>query len=68
MRATCARVARGNALRLSVAGACSPAYALNIGTGTPAAEARQIDARVIALTVSSGAAMPSRILIPERTV
>ena len=68
LRATCARIPRGHALRLSVAGACVPAYALNPGTGAGAGEARLIDARIITLTVRSGGGAPSRVLIPERTV
>lgn len=64
MRATCARVARGHALRLSLAAACAPAYAVNAGTGAPPGEARLLDARIITLTVRSGGATPSRLLLP----
>jgi len=66
LRATCARILRGHALRLSVAGACAPAYALNPGTGALASDARLIDARVIAISVLSGGATPSRVLVPEQ--
>ena len=61
------RVPRGHALRLSVAGACVPAYALNLGTGALADAARLVDAGIITLTVRSGGHAPSRVLIPERT-
>ena len=62
------RIPRGHALRLSVAGACVPAYALNPGTGALADAARLVDAGIITLTVRSGGLAPSRVLIPERTV
>jgi putative CocE/NonD family hydrolase len=67
LRSTCVRVPRGHALRLSVAGACVPAYALNLGTGALADAARLVDAGIITLTVRSGGHAPSRVLIPERT-
>ena len=65
LRATCMRVRQGHALRLSVAAACVPAYALNPGTGAEAGEARLIDARIITLTVKSGGDTPSRVLVPD---
>jgi putative CocE/NonD family hydrolase len=65
LRATCARIRRGHSLRLSLAAACAPAYALNPGTGVHAGEAKLIDARIITLTVMSGGDTPSRVLIPS---
>jgi putative CocE/NonD family hydrolase len=65
LRATCARIPRGHALRLSLAGASFPAYAPNPGSGAPAGDARAIDARIITITVSSGGAAPSRLLLTE---
>ena len=67
LRATCARIPCGHALRLSVAGACVPAYALNPGSGARADEARLIDARVVTLAVRSGGGAPSRVLLPVLT-
>ncbi len=66
LRATCARIRQGHALRLSVAGACAPAYALNPGTGALAGETRLIDARIITLVVKTGRRTPSRVLVPTR--
>jgi putative CocE/NonD family hydrolase len=65
LRATCARIAQGHALRVSVAGACVPAYALNPGTGARAGEAGLHDARIITIRVLSGGATPSRVVLPE---
>jgi hypothetical protein len=53
------RIARGQRLRLSVSGACFPAYPVNPGTGQRPAEARAIDAQPIALTLRSGKGFPS---------
>ncbi|MDY6806945.1 MAG: CocE/NonD family hydrolase, partial [Cyanobacteriota bacterium] len=38
LQATCIKVAKGNALRLSLSADCFPAYAANGGTGKPAGE------------------------------
>lgn len=51
MRATCAMIAAGSRLRLSVAGGAFPAFAVNSGTGKPVAEERLIDQRIITLTL-----------------
>jgi len=67
LRATCARIPCGHSLRLSVAGACVPAYALNPGSGARADEARLIDARIVTLAVRSGGGAPSRVLLPVLT-
>jgi uncharacterized protein len=64
LRATCARIPQGHALRLSVAAACVPAYSLNPGTSAEAGLAGLIDARIVTLAVKSGRGTPSRILIP----
>jgi putative CocE/NonD family hydrolase len=64
MRALCATLFEGDALRLSIAAANFPAFAVNPGTGAPPAEARTIDARVITLTVSSGEDSGSFVELP----
>jgi predicted acyl esterase len=64
MRALCATLPAGDALRLSLAGANFPAFAVNPGTGAAPAEAQQIDNRVISLFVGSGGASPTRIELP----
>lgn len=64
MRATCARLAAGSRLRLSVAAGAFPAFAVNSGTGRPPAEERLIDQRIITLTLRHGAGSGSALLLP----
>jgi putative CocE/NonD family hydrolase len=64
MRALCASLESGDALRLSLAGANFPAFAVNPGSGAPQREARRIDNRVITLTVASGGDTPTHIDLP----
>jgi putative CocE/NonD family hydrolase len=60
LQATCARIARGNALRLSLSAACFPAYAMNFGNNSPLG----IDAETITLTLSCGGTSLSQVLLP----
>ncbi|NJK76408.1 MAG: CocE/NonD family hydrolase [Microcoleus sp. SU_5_6] len=64
LQPTCMKLAKGNALRLSLSAACFPAYDMNPGTGAPPGEARLIDAKIVTLTVSCGGNCPSQILLP----
>ncbi|MGE5655152.1 MAG: CocE/NonD family hydrolase [Actinomycetota bacterium] len=64
LQATCAKIAKGHALRLSLSAACFPAYDLNPGTGIATAEARWMDAQIVTLAVRSGGASPSQVLLP----
>jgi putative CocE/NonD family hydrolase len=61
LRAICCRIPRGRRLRLSLAGACFPAYAINPGTGAQPGDAALIDQRVITLFVATAA---SRLILP----
>lgn len=61
----CVQLPEGHALRLSISGACFPAYAVNDGTGKSIADSRLIDRQVITITLLSGADYPSRILLPR---
>ncbi len=61
LQATCIKLAKGNALRLSLSGDCFPAYAMNGGTGKPAGETRLIDGKIITITVNCGGNFPSLI-------
>lgn len=61
LQATCMKIAKGNALRLSLSADNFPAYAVNAGTGKPAKETRLIDGKILTITVSSGEQFPSRI-------
>lgn len=59
MRGTCATLARGESLRLSIAGANFPAFPVNPGTGQDPTRARAIDARTITMRIGHG----SRLLV-----
>ncbi|WP_017318595.1 CocE/NonD family hydrolase [Mastigocladopsis repens] len=60
LQATCARIAKGNALRLSLSAACFPAYAMNPGNSSELS----MDAEIITLTVSCTGESQSQILLP----
>lgn len=62
LQTTCAKIVKGNALRLSISAACFPAYELNFGTGKKSASL--IDAEIITLSVSCGGDRASRVLLP----
>jgi putative CocE/NonD family hydrolase len=64
MRALLATVPAGGRLRLSLAGAAFPAFAVNPGTGAAPGDARLIDNRVITLFVTSGGQAPTRLWLP----
>ncbi len=64
MRATCATIAAGERLRLSVAAACFPAFAVNPGDGTRPWEAELGTLAVIALRVRTGADSHSMLDLP----
>lgn len=66
LQATCARIGKGNALRLSLSAACFPAYGLNFGTKKIGASL--MDAEIITLKVSCGGDRPSRVLLPVVSV
>jgi len=65
LRAVCATLPRGSALRLSLAGACYPAYPVNPGTGAEPGETRLVDAQPITLLIHGGGNRPSRLLLPS---
>ncbi|MBE9113536.1 CocE/NonD family hydrolase [Nodosilinea sp. LEGE 07298] len=65
LQPTASTLAAGHRLRLSVAAACFPAYAVNSGTGAGYGDCPQIDHRVITLTVAHGAHYPSCIQLPR---
>jgi putative CocE/NonD family hydrolase len=64
LRAICATIHPGSAVRLSLAGASFPAHPVNPGTGAAAAETRITDCQVITLSLLSGGATPSRLILP----
>jgi putative CocE/NonD family hydrolase len=64
MRALCATVPAGVALRLSLQPSSFPAFAVNPGTGAGDADARPFDSRIIALSLHGGGARASRLMLP----
>ena len=64
LQATCARIVKGHALRLSLSASCFPAYPMNPGTGSPLGATRLMDAQIVTLTVNSGGEHPSQVLLP----
>jgi putative CocE/NonD family hydrolase len=62
LQGICARIRRGNALRLSLSAACFPAYAMNPGNSS----ARGIEAEIITVRVNCGGENPSQIILPLR--
>ncbi|MBE9137737.1 CocE/NonD family hydrolase [Nodosilinea sp. LEGE 07088] len=61
---TACTLAPGHQLRLSVAAACFPAYALNSGTGAGPGDCAQLDYRVTTLTLAHDAQHPACITLP----
>jgi uncharacterized protein len=66
LQPTCARIAQGNALRLSLSAACFPAYAMNSGSGTVRSSGELMNAQVITITVNCGDGFLSQVLLPLR--
>ena len=64
LRATCATIAAGSALRLSVAAGSFPAHPVNAGDGSPPAQTRLIDQRIITIVLQHGGPAPSRLFLP----
>ncbi|MBM1143852.1 CocE/NonD family hydrolase [Alcanivorax sp. ZXX171] len=53
LRGTCARLRAGQRLRLSVSGACYPAYTLNDGSGRAPGAVRAADLRILTLSLNT---------------
>lgn len=64
LRPLCLTVAAGECLRLSLAGACFPAYPVNPGTGTDPRHATAAEARPITLAIRYGGTAGSRLELP----
>jgi putative CocE/NonD family hydrolase len=64
MRAVCATIPTGAALRLSLQAASFPAFSVNPGTGASADKARLFDCAVITLALHGGGSKASRLLLP----
>ncbi len=64
LRALCITLQPGQRLRLSLAGACFPAYPVNPGTGTDPRAATGAEALPITLALRCGGPSPSHLLLP----
>jgi uncharacterized protein len=64
LQATCIQIPAGQALRLSLSGACFPAYPVNPGTGAAAQDARSVSAQIMIIEMASSADRPSRVILP----
>jgi putative CocE/NonD family hydrolase len=64
LQATCLKIVKGHALRLSLSAACFPAYPMNPATGSPLASDRLMDAQIVTLKVFCGGDRPSKVLLP----
>ena len=64
LQPTCFTLPTGHSLRLSVAAACFPAYAVNSGRGDPPGSSRLIDQRIITLQVFHGPSHASVLSLP----
>lgn len=62
MRAVCVTLPAGHALRLSVAAAAFPSYAVNLGTGAAAADFVAADERIVTISIRH---RNSRLILPE---
>lgn len=65
MRAMCASIEKGHALRVSVSAACFPSHDVNPGTGALVAQSRLADQQITTVRVLSGAHNPSHIRLPS---
>ncbi|WAL60741.1 CocE/NonD family hydrolase [Thermocoleostomius sinensis] len=64
LQPTCICIPQGSAIRLSLSGACFPAYAVNAGTGDRSGQGRLMDARVITVTIYSDGDRASQLQLP----
>jgi uncharacterized protein len=64
MCATCGSIAPDEALRLSVAAACFPAYPVNPGSGRDPVDASLDEARIITIGLRHGGSVASLVTLP----
>lgn len=65
MRATCATIPAGHALRLSVAAACYPGYPVNPGDGSAAIDFTVMRERIITIALKTGQARVGLRAVPS---
>lgn len=61
---TCFSLSPGERLRVSLSGACFPAYPINPGTGAPSQQAHRADAQIISLAIALGGKNGARLYLP----
>ena len=64
LQPTCICLPQGSSLRLSLSAACFPAYPVNAGNGAPLGDTPLIAMQIITLTIATGAAATSQVLVP----
>lgn len=64
LQSTCIRISKGSAIRLSLSGACFPAYPVNAGTGAQPGEVSVIDGQIITIEIHTGEVHPSQLHLP----
>ncbi|MGL4501677.1 MAG: CocE/NonD family hydrolase C-terminal non-catalytic domain-containing protein, partial [Planktothrix sp.] len=63
LQPTCIKIPQNHCLRLSISGACFPAYPVNSGTNKPLNQTHLIDNQIITLTIYTGGNFPSKIIL-----
>ncbi|HEY9863510.1 MAG TPA: CocE/NonD family hydrolase [Candidatus Obscuribacterales bacterium] len=63
LQPTCIKIPQNHCLRLSISGACFPAYTVNSGTQKPLNQTHLIDNQIITLTIYTGGNFPSKIIL-----
>jgi putative CocE/NonD family hydrolase len=64
LQCTCIKIPSGHRLRLSLSGACFPAYSVNSGTLKSPKETKLIDFKIITIKIQSQGKNASRIIVP----
>ncbi|MGL5036106.1 MAG: CocE/NonD family hydrolase, partial [Microcystaceae cyanobacterium] len=64
LQATFIKIPKGDRLRLSLSGACFPAYAVNSGTGKTVAEEKLIDQQVITIALAINTNFSAKLILP----
>ena len=64
LQCTCIKIPWGHRLRLSLSGACFPAYSVNSGTLKSPKETKLIDFKIITIKIQSQGKNASRIIVP----
>ena len=62
LQPTCIKIPQNHCLRLSISGACFPAYPVNSGTEKPLNQTHLIEYKIITLTIHSGGNFSSKII------